>query len=232
MTELRFVNNMTVELVRSMGDDKSIIQAAQVSVVGGNDGEGAKDPERFLSYLMRWRHGSPFESTAMTFRIQVPIAIAREWMRHRIGWSYNEVSGRYKVLEPVFYVPDHDRPLVNVGTSAKPELAAGDGTQEAVMLVNLNSTYGYAWSAYESMIHAGIANEVARFALPVGTMTEFYATCNARSLMAFLALRTSDAGMSHPQYEIEEAAHMLEKEFANLFPATYAAFVKHGRVAP
>ena len=41
----------------------------------------------------------------MTFFISAPIFVFREFMRHRMA-SYNEESGRYRELRPVFYVPD------------------------------------------------------------------------------------------------------------------------------
>ena len=41
---------------------------------------------------MRDRHGSPFEHNSMTFYVQAPIFVFREFMRHRIA-SYNEESG-------------------------------------------------------------------------------------------------------------------------------------------
>ena len=44
----------------------------------------------------------------MTFYVQAPIFVFREFMRHRIA-SYNEESGRYRELRPVFYVPAPER---------------------------------------------------------------------------------------------------------------------------
>ena len=67
-----------------------------------------------INYLMRDRHGSPFEHSSMTFFVQAPIFMWREHFRHRIA-SYNEESGRYRELRPVFYVPGPDRRLVQIG---------------------------------------------------------------------------------------------------------------------
>ena len=111
------------------------------------------------------------------------------------------------------------------------------GTPHMTESVNsrLELLYGDAWNAYTSMIDDGIAYEVARAALPVGIYSEMYATCNARSLMAFLSLRV-DSEMAtfetKPQWEIEDAALKMEEQFKALFPATWAAFEKNGRVSP
>ncbi|GAA3042274.1 hypothetical protein GCM10020000_21500 [Streptomyces olivoverticillatus] len=74
---------------------------------------------------MRDRHGSPFEHNSMTFFISAPIFVFREFMRHRVGWSYNEESGRYRELEPVFYVPGESRKLVQEGRARQVRLRRG-----------------------------------------------------------------------------------------------------------
>lgn len=231
MTEIKFVDHMTVRLVDHMGDDASVVRAAQVSVVGENAGDGAKDPYRFISYLMRWRHGSPFEAGVMQFYVQAPIYVVREFMRHRMA-SYNEVSGRYKKLDPVFFVYPEGRPLVNEGNGAVPKLVAGDGYQEWLLSQELQHVYEHAWASYELMLADGIATEVARAVLPVGIMSEFYVTMNLRGLMNFLSLRTSDSGLSNPQLEIERVAKQMEALFAEHYPNVYATFNDNGRIAP
>ena len=104
-----FRSDVTVELVKHTASDADVLFAARVSTAGEQSlDELQKDPERskgLINYLMRDRHGSPFEHNSMTFFISAPIFVFREFMRHRVGWSYNEESGRYRELEPVFYVP-------------------------------------------------------------------------------------------------------------------------------
>jgi thymidylate synthase (FAD) len=85
------------------------------------------------------------------------------------------------------------------------------------------------------MLAAGVAREVARATLPVGLFSSMYATCNARSLMHFLALRTQDERArtpSFPQREIAMVAEKMEAEWAKLMPLTYAAYNANGRVSP
>lgn len=231
MTEIIYTSEVQADLIQHMGSDAMIANAARVSTgqVGGYD--DAKDAG-LIRYLMRKKHGSPFEHNSMTFLVEAPIFVAREFMRHRAGFSYNETSGRYSVLEPKFYVPAEDRPLVNVGSSANPKFEAGNKDQVESVSNSIDVAYERSWLEYEYMIGKGIGNEVARMVLPLGIMTSFYVTCNARSLMAFLALRTSDAGVSNPQHEIELVAKKLEEQFAILFPKTYASFNEFGRVAP
>lgn len=95
-----FRGDVTVELVKHTASDTDVLFAARVSTLGEQSiDELSKDPERskgLINYLMRDRHGSPFEHNSMTFLISAPIFVFREFMRHRVGWSYNEESGRYR----------------------------------------------------------------------------------------------------------------------------------------
>lgn len=234
MAEITFLDGVTVELVQHVGDDISVVRAAQVSLKGAND----PDPDKgsgLINYLLREKHGSPFEHNSFTFYVKAPIFVFREFHRHRIGWSYNEMSGRYTKLLPEFYVPNARRPLVNVGTSAKPEFGEGTDEQFSGVVVAQQESYIKAWEEYEYLLEMGIGNEVARTVLPVGIYSQMYATANARSIMNFLSLRTKDERATHlsrPQHEIELVARKIEDIFAEKMPITYEAFNRYGRVAP
>ncbi|MFJ9544438.1 FAD-dependent thymidylate synthase [Streptomyces sp. NPDC101225] len=232
-------SDVTVELVKSSASDADVLFAARVSTLGEQSLEELqKDPERskgLINYLMRDRHGSPFEHNSMTFFISAPIFVFREFMRHRVGWSYNEESGRYRELESVFYVPGESRKLVQEGRPGKYVFVEGTPAQRAAVTGVLTESYEQAYTAYQKLLAEGVAREVARAVLPVGLFSSMYATCNARSLMHFLGLRTQHELAkvpSFPQREIEMVGEKMEAEWARLMPLTYAAFNANGRVAP
>ncbi|WP_030188198.1 FAD-dependent thymidylate synthase [Streptomyces violaceorubidus] len=234
-----FRSNVTVQLVKQTASDADVLFAARVSTLGEQSiDEIGKDPERskgLINYLVRERHGSPFEHTSMTFLISAPIFVFREFMRHRVGWSYNEESGRYRELEPVFYVPNMYRNLVQKGRPGRYKIVEGTKHQLWVTQKTLQDSYRLAYEAYQQMLAEGVAREVARAVLPVGLYSSMYATCNARSLMHFLGLRTThpDAAVaSYPQREIEMVGEAMEAEWAKLMPLTHAAFNANGRIAP
>jgi thymidylate synthase (FAD) len=208
---------MSVELVKSSASDADVIWAARVSTAGDKSledvGADAAKSEGLINYLARERHGSPFEHTSMTFFISAPIFVFREFMRHRIA-SYNEESGRYRELKPVFYIPSKERKLVQIGKAGAYTFVDGTADQFEI---------------------AGVAREVARAVLPVTLYSSMYVTMNARALMNFLSLRTAREGShfpSYPQREIEMVAEKMEAHFAKLMPITYGAFQKSGRIAP
>ena len=237
-SEIIFRDDVSVELIKASASDADVIWAARVSTAGEQSlDEIGEDPARsagLINYLARERHGSPFEHTSMTFFISAPIFVFREFMRHRIA-SYNEESGRYRELSPVFYIPDADRKLVQIGKAGSYTFV--DGTKEQLDITQsaMKESYTLAYQQYQVMLEAGVAREVARAVLPVGLYSSMYVTMNARALMNFLSLRTAREGShfpSYPQREIEMVAEKMEVEFARLMPLTHAAFEKSGRVTP
>src|SRR3954465_7380569 len=146
VTEIKLTSEITVEEIQHCGDDRMVASSAMVSTRGMMWENVAPDDKvaGLIGYLIKRRHGTPFEHGALTVRVHAPIKVWREWHRHRVGWSYNEESGRYKQLDPVFYVPPRDRPMIRPEgfKSARPafDLATEEEYSEAYSLLRL----GYA----------------------------------------------------------------------------------------
>src|SRR5215469_2202193 len=215
-----------VRLDDAMADDLSVVNGARVSFARRKT-EMDESDEGLIRFLMRDRHGSPFEHNAFRFHIRCPIFVAREWFRHRIG-SFNEFSMRYAKATDDFYVPAPEDVRTQVGKpgaytfeTVEPEVA--ESTRET-----LESVYRTAYAAYEELVEAGIAREIARCVLPVGAYTEFFWTVNARALMNFVSLRASDTA----QREIRRYAEAVESFLAETMPVTHEAFVANDRTAP
>ncbi len=235
---IQFRSDVDVELVRASAHDADVLFSARVSTKGEQSlddvdakaGTGAG----LINFLMRDRHGTPFEHNSMTFYVRAPIFVFREFMRHRMA-SYNEESGRYRELRPDFYVPGPDRKLVQVGKPGAYTFEDGTPEQHATVDKEIRESCAQAYAAYRRMLAAGVAREVARAVLPVTIYSSMYVTMNARSLMNFLSLRTTREGThfpSFPQREIEMVAEKMEDIWAELMPMTYEAFNKNGRVSP
>jgi thymidylate synthase (FAD) len=215
-----------VRLDDAMADDLSVVNGARVSFARRKE-EMDESDEGLIRFLMRDRHGTPFEHNSFRFHIRCPIFVAREWMRHRVG-SFNEFSLRYARATEDFYVPDAEDVRSQVG---KPGSYSFEPVSEEVAEATreqLRSVYETAYQAYEHLVELGVARELARCALPVGAYTEFYWTINARSLMNFLSLRSAETA----QREIRRYAEACERFLEQLMPVTHAAFVSNGRVAP
>jgi len=234
MTDIRFDSEMHVELMECNATDGQVVRAARVSTQGAES--KAEDDAGLIGYLMRGRHGSCFEHSLFTFRVTAPIFVWREHMRHRVGFSYNEESGRYKELEGHFYIPPAHRPLVQVGKPGHYTFEAGSAEQAEEVSSMLGDSGYTVLAYYRYLLGRGIAREVARMVLPVNTYSTAYVTCNPRSLMHFLSLRVDwgdgAANRSHPQWEIEQVARQYHEHFVKAMPLTAAAFEKNGWSAP
>jgi thymidylate synthase, flavin-dependent len=240
MTEIRIVQPEVV-FRRSMADDDDVIEAMLVSTMGDEikqlwDEEGIEGIDGRIRFLMKNRHGTPFEQNYFQFFVKAPIAVFREHHRHRIGWSYNEESGRYKVMKPEFYIPPRRRPLIQTGKPGHYVMSPGSEEQYDQMFSDMRDQFERAYATYENILADDVAKEVARGVLPVYLMTSMFASCNARSMMAFLSLRTDEPTAtfpSKPMWEIDElVARIYEEALKSVMPITYKAFCDFGRVAP
>jgi thymidylate synthase (FAD) len=225
-TEIGILDNGFVILDDWMADDLSVVNSARVSFNRMSSTIEEKD-DGLIRFLMREKHGTPFEANAFRFIIKVPIFVMREWIRHRIG-SFNEWSGRYSQLDPEFYIPDYVRAPVEGSKPGQYFFESIDDGIAEVFRRDLEINSSQAYQAYEAALAKGIAKEQARLFLPVNIYTKFFWTVNARSLMNFLSLRNSPQAM----WEIREAAKAVELFFAAAMPITYDAFCSNDRRAP
>lgn len=185
-----------VKLVRHMGGDKAVIEAARRC--WRSKSKGTASDTNLINHLMKKDHGTPFEHAVFTFDIKCPLFVARQWFRHRIA-SYNEVSLRYCIAEKDFYAPDNLKETV---------------------LRHYKESIKKSLLSYEELLKSGVAKEQARAVLPLSLYTEFFWTINTRSLMNFLKLRLDEGA----QLEIREYALVLLKIFEAKMPVCADSF--------
>lgn len=207
-----------VRLVDFMGGDQGVVDAARVSY--GGVSKGAEADKKLIGYLLKHSHMTPFEHSVFKFHVSAPIFVARQWFRHRFA-AYNEVSFRYTEVKDYFYMPEAWR-----GQDKKNK----QGSSAAIVLDQdklhdmFRTQVDAALATYKRMIEMGVAREMARMVLPVNLYTEFYWTVNARSLMNFVALRAD----GHAQLEIQAYGEAMARQFKELMPWTYEAFLRDG----
>lgn len=215
-----------VRLDASMADDLSVVNSARVSFAQSSD-KLDESGVGLINFLMRERHGTPFEHNSFRFHIKCPVFVAREWFRHRIG-SFNEFSARYSTVGNEFFQPSLEDVRTQVGKPGSYSFEPVSEEKAAMALQEIRKVNEFAYETYENLVNQGIAKELARVVLPVSMYTQFYWTVNARSIMNFLSLRTSETA----QRDIREYAKRVEEHFADQMPATYKAWVENGLVCP
>jgi len=209
----------------ALASDLAVVNGARVSFNEAHQELEERDAG-LIRFLMRERHGSPFEHGYFRFLVKAPLFVVREHHRHRSGHSYNEWSGRYSKMDAEFYVPDFVRTQTGKPGAYTFE-PVDEATREAARH-EIEENAQRAFEAYERMLEQGVAKEVARTVLPLSTYTKYYWSCNPRSLMHFCSLRNSE----HAQYEIRQYAAAAESFLERLMPHTHAAFVAAGRNSP
>jgi thymidylate synthase (FAD) len=223
------LEQIKAELIDRMGSDARVVDAARVSFDKQSDGSNPAGDAKLIKYLAKHDHFTPFTHCVITLRETVPIFVARQRFKHTVGFTYNEISRRYVDDTPEFFFPDtwRERPAGSVkqGSSDTSIVTtmdswAGIGGDNSVKryceMLNTN-----ALGAYQNLLDAGVAPEMARMVLPQAMMTSYYVT---GSLMAFARaykLR-SDA---HSQLEIQHLAKRWDTIIRPLFPVSWAALV-------
>ena len=188
-----------------MADDLSVVNGARVSFARHKD-EMDESDEGLIRFLMRDRHGTPFEHNAFRFHIRCPIFVAREWMRHRVG-SFNEFSDALREGDRRLLRPRGRRRAHARSASPAPTRSSRSPTSSPRRRArSCRPSTSTAYATYERLVELGVARELARCVLPVGAYTEFYWTINARSLMNFVSLRNSETA----QREIRRYAEACE----------------------
>ena len=215
---MKFRSDMKVELVDFMGGDGRVVQAARTSTLGAAASE-EKESAGLINFLVRERHLVPLEHSKFTFRLEIPIFVSRQLVKHRTA-QISEESGRYREMDGQFYVPPIWRPLGQAGKTGDYNMVHLDpqAIEDTQLLVERAAVE--SWRAYQELLALGVAKEMARTVLPVNLYSSMYFTIDARNLMHFLSLRNEH----HAQWETREVAKQMDDIFAEKMPLTFAAW--------
>jgi thymidylate synthase (FAD) len=204
-----------IELLDSMGDDLSIVNAARVSYNKSAEIFEEKD-KKLIYFLAKHKHWTPFEQNSLKFRVKCPIYIARQWMKHRC-WVFNEISARYTKFENTVYEPDPFREQAPSNKQASVEAVNIDQEKAAEIY---EASVKQSLDAYYSLLELGVCREQARGVLPVGSHTEFITTVNLRNFMHWYYLRAPH----NAQWEIQQYAYAAIKLVKEIFPIAIECF--------
>jgi thymidylate synthase (FAD) len=218
--EIQVLDRGFVKLIDHMGSDLSVVNAARVSF-GKQKSTFEEGDERLIQYLADHEHTSPFRHTAMTFHVKAPIFVFRQWMKHRIGSEFNEISGRYvEFPEDEFYVPEVFRRQAKVnkqGSEGEIDEADRGKARDAFLACCRNSL-----AQYRGLLAMGVCREQARCVLPVGLYSEVYWTVSLQAAAHFIRLRED----GHAQWEIQQYAHAIREIVQQLYPVSLKALME------
>ena len=221
--EIQVLNKGFVRLIDHMGSDLSVVNAARVSFGKVKESFDEGDA-KLVDYLAAHEHTSPFRHTALTLHVKAPIFVFRQWMKHRIGSEFNEVSGRYvEFPEDEFFVPEVFRRQAKVNKQGS-EGAIDEKDHARAMEAFLESCRG-AVAHYKELLALGVCREQARCVLPVGLYSEVYWTVSLQAVAHFIRLRAD----AHAQWEIQQYAAAVRELVEPLYPVGLKALLAAGR---
>lgn len=205
------MENRKVEILNVMGNDLMVVNAARVSFAKEST-EFSQQDGKLINYLARHNHTSPFFHPQIQFRIKMPIFVAREWYRHQIGFSRNEVSRRYVSDAPDCWVPD-----VSNFRERDPKAKQGSKETEIEFANEARTVFDDAvqcsMKAYETLLKMNVAPEIARCLLPQCMYTEFIETASLAAYARLYKLRTSPDAQREIQWYAGEIGKFMEEKF-------------------
>jgi len=222
--EFKVLDRGFIRLVDYLGSDERIVQAARVSYARGT--KSYREDKALIDYLLRNDHTSPFEQVVFTFHVKMPIFVARQWLRHRTA-RVNEISGRYSVFEPEFYIPQsEDIALQSTDNKQGRSKEAVTPELKEKVLSDLRNQQKDAYAVYKDLIGKGIARELARVVLPLSLYTEIFWQIDLHNLFHFIRLRMD----AHAQKEIRVYAEILLSLAKRVCPLACESFENHIRL--
>lgn len=231
---IRISVNSEVELISYMPTipDLGVVNAARVSFGKRKLDLDDKDV-KLINYLAEHNHMSPFRHVQYTFRIKAPEFVARQFYKHVVGCHYtsqqsfpdhawNEISGRYVELTEEFYFPSD-----GWRGQSKNNRQVGDVQLSKETNNDLDAQYvgtvARAYEAYQNMLAAGCAREMARTVLPLSFMTEWYWTASLQACIHLVQLRTHEGA----QKEIRDVAELIGNHLKETAPVSYEALTRN-----
>lgn len=214
---MKTVNKSTVTYIQHMGTDDTIVDAARVSFDKHHSKYTKEQNTNLIKYLAKHGHWSPFAHTSIQLKIDAPLFVSRQMVKHQVGGVWNEVSRRYVDDEPVFFIPDKWRKRAE-------NVKQGSSDEEVYDMARLSvGLTQEALAVYNEMLNNGVAPEQARMILPQNMMTTWYWSGSLLFFHRVFKQRTD----SHAQQETQEVAIQIGDICSRLFPVSWKALVGH-----
>ena len=234
---------MKVKLINFMGNDLTVVNAARVSF-NVNKKTFVDTDAKLVKYLAKHKHMSPFGHCFASFKVQAPIFVARQLVKHKF-LRWNEISRRYVDYKPEFYEPEEwrgrskDKKQGSSGVleldkmyshvpykhikdvfEKEPEkygIYKDSIVPDTSLLNEVHECDEYVLSIYKKLLAAGVAPEQARMVLPQSTMTEWFWSGSLDAFADMCILRCA----SDSQLETKMVADQISDHMEKLFPVSW-----------
>lgn len=162
-------------------------------------------------------HAAPFGHAFMSFRIEAPVFVARQLVKHEY-LRMSEVSRRYVKSDPVYWCPDTWHGIADNVKQGSGEPLSQEGQWDATG--NFDFAVEYADKLYKWMLEY-VSAEEARIVLPLCHMTRWYWSGSLDAFANMCNLRLDN----HAQGATRDVASMISKQAKQAFPVSWDALV-------
>lgn len=212
---------MKVQLINYMGNDLTVVNAARVSF-NVNKKTFIDTDAKLIKYLAKHKHMSPFGHCFASFKVQAPIFVARQLVKHKF-LRWNEISRRYVNTTPNWYRPSISDPDTAIWRSQTKDKKQGSGDviqseeKQSLATFHLSNVIADAMTAYEKLLSMGICEEQARMVLPICHMTEWFWSGSLDAFADMCILRCAEDA----QVETKMVANQISDRMESLFPVSW-----------
>lgn len=215
--EIPVLNHGYVALTDTMGDDRTAAKTARTSFRVKHE-KTAEEDKRLTRFLVREGHTTPLEFCQLRYYMKMPIFVARQLVRHRTP-SINEISLRYVTAKPEFYIPELSR--MNRSHESKKQGSSDECIDDPVAMQGEIIRAGeLAFEVYGRLLASGLAPEIARTVLPLGTYTEWYWQTDLHNFLGTMGKRIK----KDAQMEIQVYAKAMLDLARPIFPTAIEAW--------
>ena len=210
-----------VHRMDSMGNDLTVVNAARVSFDKFKE-ELEYSDEKLIQYLAEHGHWSPFSHCFIQFKIDAPIFVARQLMKHTVGLGWNEVSRRYVDDDPKFYTPYEWRR--RAADKKQGSMAEAVSSQDIANRIK-NESDRIALNCYDRLLKLKVCPEQARMVLPQNMMTSWFWSGSLYAFSRVCNLRLKEDA----QEETRDVAQSISDHCAVEFPLSWKNLVKEDK---
>ena len=221
MEKQNILDHGFIELMNHTPDgDLLVVNAARCSFDKEHEVFDEKGDTRLINYLAREKHLLPFRHPNVTFRMHMPLFVARQLGKSQVGFSWSEVSRRYIKGEPEFYTPKTIRAKAdNVKQGSSDE----KHWNNTYLKMDMKSHQKKSVDLYNQMLAQGVCAEQARAVLP----QSMYTTCvTTGTLLGWHHLFTQRSD-PHTQWETQKYARAIDFMMSQLYPVSWGALCDH-----
>ena len=212
---------MKVQLINYMGNDLTVVNAARVSF-NVNKKTFIDADAKLIKYLAKHKHMSPFGHCFASFKVQAPIFVARQLVKHKF-LRWNEISRRYVDTKPNWYRPSINNPDTAIWRSQTKDKKQGSGdviqdeNTQSKATFYLSEVIAEAMDSYSKLLKMGVCEEQARMVLPICHMTEWFWSGSLDAFADMCILRCA----GDAQVETKMVADQISDHMEKLFPVSW-----------